>query len=123
MVAMVALIGTRVDFYAMLHAIWLLAMFAMKREHIARLWTAYTAFIIVCIIIQYIMIVDVPPSLCVGVYCACNEKCQPTLNISSYRTFHCFRLSLGYVRHSERTSGVDVFTRPQQQTGDRQNSM
>lgn len=66
MVAMVALIGTRVDFYAMLHAIWLLAMFAMKREHIARLWTAYTSFIIVCIIIQYIMVVDVPPSLCVG---------------------------------------------------------
>lgn len=66
MVAMVALIGTRVDFYAMLHAIWLLTMFAMKRENIARLWTGYTIFIIITIIIQYIMVVDVPPSLCVG---------------------------------------------------------
>lgn len=75
MVAMVALIGTRVDFYAMIHAVWLLAMFAMKREHIARLWTAYTAFIIVCIIIQYIMIVDVPPSLCVGEYCSWPTIC------------------------------------------------
>ncbi|XP_052124815.1 piezo-type mechanosensitive ion channel component isoform X3 [Frankliniella occidentalis] len=65
MVAMVALIGTRVDFYAMLHAIWLLAMFAMKRERIARLWTPYISFIIICLIIQYIMVVDVPPSLCV----------------------------------------------------------
>lgn len=63
--ATVALIGTRMDFYACLYGFWLCAMCMMGRDKLSRLWTFYLAFIAFVLPLQYFMVVGLPPGLCI----------------------------------------------------------
>lgn len=64
--ATVAVIGIRMDFYAMLYSIWLCILFSMKRSILARIWVFYLMFIAVLLPFQYFMAVGLPPTLCEG---------------------------------------------------------
>jgi hypothetical protein len=64
--ATVALIGTRMDVYAVLYGIWLCVLVIMKREKLAKIWGIYQAFIATLIPIQYALAVGLPPALCIG---------------------------------------------------------
>lgn len=64
----VLLIGVRMDFYALLHAFWLLILFHLRRSMKAKVWVFYLIFIAVTIPIQYFMTIGLPPSLCQGKY-------------------------------------------------------
>jgi hypothetical protein len=64
--ATVALIGTRMDLYAVIYGIWLCVLVIMKREKLAKIWGVYQAFIAMLIPIQYAMAVGLPPALCIG---------------------------------------------------------
>lgn len=64
--AVVALIGFRMDLYSVMHSFWLVAMFAMKRSTLSRIWNIYLVFIAVFLPIQYFMCVGLPPSFCIG---------------------------------------------------------
>lgn len=64
--AAVMLIGFRMDMYAVLHAIWLCAMFSLNRKTLSRMWNCYLVFIAVSLPIQYFMTVGLPPSFCIS---------------------------------------------------------
>lgn len=65
LIATVALIGTRMDFYAVLYGIWLCVLCSMERQKIERIWNVYVGFIAVVLPLQYFMVVGLPPFLCV----------------------------------------------------------
>lgn len=62
----VALIGTRMDLYAVIYGVWLCVLVIMKREKLAKIWSIYQVFIVMLIPIQYAMAVGLPPALCIG---------------------------------------------------------
>lgn len=64
MMATVAVIGIRMDLYALLYSIWLCILFSMKRSVLSRVWVFYLIFIAVLLPFQYFMAVGLPPTLC-----------------------------------------------------------
>jgi hypothetical protein len=64
--ATVAVIGTRMDLYAVLYGIWLCVLVIMKRGTLAKIWGVYQVFIVMLVPIQYAMRVGLPPALCIG---------------------------------------------------------
>ncbi|GJQ85619.1 hypothetical protein Trydic_g20169 [Trypoxylus dichotomus] len=64
LMATVALIGFRMDLYAILYAFWLCMLFALNRTLLSRVWYFYMCFIAIFIPIQYVMVVGLPPFLC-----------------------------------------------------------
>lgn len=66
LMGIVALIGTRLDFYSVLYSVWLLLFFCLKRKTIARVWSFFKIFTIVLLPIQYSLVVALPPWLCIG---------------------------------------------------------
>ncbi|XP_049832005.1 piezo-type mechanosensitive ion channel component isoform X1 [Schistocerca gregaria] len=66
LMATVGLIGTRLDFYAVLYSFWLCLLFAMRRETAARIWIFYQIFIAVLLPVQYALAVGLPPGLCLS---------------------------------------------------------
>ncbi|XP_049822868.1 piezo-type mechanosensitive ion channel component isoform X3 [Aethina tumida] len=68
LMATVGLIGTRMDFYALLYSFWLLILMCclkVSRATLSRVWNLYLIFIAVLLPIQYVMVVGIPPTLCV----------------------------------------------------------
>ncbi|CAH0558079.1 unnamed protein product [Brassicogethes aeneus] len=65
LMATVALIGFRMDMYAFLYSIWLLILISCTRATQAKIWNIYVIFIAVLLPIQYIMVIGLPPSLCI----------------------------------------------------------
>lgn len=68
LVMLVVLIGTRMDIIALIYACWLCVLFAIPRELKARIWPAFQWFIVALIIIQYVVVVDLPPLFCFREY-------------------------------------------------------
>lgn len=64
--ATVALIGTRMDLYAVLYGVWLCVLVIMNRKKLAKIWGIFQVFIVMLIPIQYAMAVGLPPALCIG---------------------------------------------------------
>ncbi|KAJ8911746.1 hypothetical protein NQ315_003646 [Exocentrus adspersus] len=64
MMATVALIGIRMDLYAVIYSIWLCILFSMKRSLLAKIWVFYLIFIAILLPVQYFMAVGLPPTLC-----------------------------------------------------------
>ncbi|KAM5222304.1 piezo-type mechanosensitive ion channel component 2 isoform 2-T2 [Ctenodactylus gundi] len=61
----VNVIGQRMDFYAMLHACWLIAVLCRRRRKaIAELWPKYCCFLACVITFQYLVCIGVPPAPC-----------------------------------------------------------
>nr|XP_034178628.1 piezo-type mechanosensitive ion channel component isoform X2 [Osmia lignaria] len=64
LIGIVALIGTRLDFYSVLYSIWLLLLFSLKRKTISKIWPFFKFFAIVLLPIQYALVVSLPSWLC-----------------------------------------------------------
>lgn len=66
LIMMVILISARMDIISVVYAVWLWVIFGSARETKRRVWPMFQWFIVVLIIIQYIIVVNVPPFLCFG---------------------------------------------------------
>ncbi|XP_059615886.1 piezo-type mechanosensitive ion channel component isoform X4 [Phlebotomus argentipes] len=64
LIVTVIVIGIRMDIIALFYSIWLCFLFAAKRDKMAMLWPAFQWFSALSIVVQYIVIVGVPPGLC-----------------------------------------------------------
>ena len=63
----VNVIGQRMDFYAMIHACWLIAvLYRRRRKAIAEIWPKYCCFLACIITFQYFICIGVPPAPCRG---------------------------------------------------------
>uniref|UniRef100_A0A8D9ARX6 Piezo-type mechanosensitive ion channel component n=1 Tax=Cacopsylla melanoneura TaxID=428564 RepID=A0A8D9ARX6_9HEMI len=63
--AVVVLISLRMDFYAMIYAIWLSVMVLLSRGKLAKIWNVFIVFVVIIIPLQYALVVGLPPSLCI----------------------------------------------------------
>ncbi|XP_053676328.1 piezo-type mechanosensitive ion channel component [Anopheles nili] len=66
LVALVVVIGNRMDILSMFYAVWLAVMFHKTRDVLQRVWKWLTWFIIVSIPIQYLLFIGLPPLACVN---------------------------------------------------------
>uniref|UniRef100_A0A182SNB2 Piezo TM25-28 domain-containing protein n=1 Tax=Anopheles maculatus TaxID=74869 RepID=A0A182SNB2_9DIPT len=66
LVALIVVIGNRMDVLSIFYAIWLAAMFHMTRASLQRLWKPLTWFIVVVIPMQYLLFIGLPPFACVN---------------------------------------------------------
>ncbi|CAJ1072552.1 piezo-type mechanosensitive ion channel component 2 isoform X3 [Xyrichtys novacula] len=61
----VNVIGQRMDFYAMLHALALIAvMYKRRRKAIAEIWPKYCCFLACMLTVQYFVCIGIPPAAC-----------------------------------------------------------
>nr|XP_012601650.1 piezo-type mechanosensitive ion channel component 2 isoform X2 [Microcebus murinus] len=61
----VNVIGQRMDFYAMVHACWLIAvLYRRRRKAIAEVWPKYCCFLACIITFQYFICIGIPPAPC-----------------------------------------------------------
>ncbi|XP_045154278.1 piezo-type mechanosensitive ion channel component 2 [Echinops telfairi] len=61
----VNVIGQRMDFYAMVHACWLIAvLYRRRRKAIAEIWPKYCCFLACIITFQYFICIGIPPAPC-----------------------------------------------------------
>ncbi|XP_035271932.1 piezo-type mechanosensitive ion channel component 2-like [Anguilla anguilla] len=61
----VNVIGQRMDFYAMLHALCLIAvMYRRRRKAIAEIWPKYCCFLACMLTFQYFVCIGIPPAAC-----------------------------------------------------------
>ncbi|KAG7525314.1 hypothetical protein JOB18_025431 [Solea senegalensis] len=61
----VNVIGQRMDFYAMLHAVALIAvMYRRRRKAIAEIWPKYCCFLACMLTFQYFVCIGIPPAAC-----------------------------------------------------------
>ncbi|XP_071867865.1 piezo type mechanosensitive ion channel component isoform X9 [Bombus fervidus] len=65
LIGIVALIGTRLDFYSVLYSIWLLLFFSLRRKSISRIWPFFKFFGIILLPIQYSFVVAPPSWFCI----------------------------------------------------------
>ncbi|XP_076644302.1 piezo type mechanosensitive ion channel component isoform X6 [Halictus rubicundus] len=65
LIGIVALIGTRLDFYSVLYSIWLLLLFCLKRRTISRIWPFFKSFAVIMLPVQYALVVALPSWLCI----------------------------------------------------------
>jgi hypothetical protein len=67
LIALVLVIGTRLDFFSVLYSAWLIPMFGMSRKQLQyKVWLPFIIFLAVFLPLQYISSVGIPPFLCVG---------------------------------------------------------
>ncbi|KAG8263218.1 hypothetical protein J6590_038107 [Homalodisca vitripennis] len=65
LMAVVMLIGTRMDLYAMFYALWLCLLITPRRQLLSKIWTVFKIFIVFTIPLQYAFVVGQPPALCI----------------------------------------------------------
>ncbi|CAG7819154.1 unnamed protein product [Allacma fusca] len=64
LITMVAVIGTRLDLFSVLYAVWLIPMFFAKRQRLTSMWVPFILFVAILLPIQYLSCVGAPPFLC-----------------------------------------------------------
>ncbi|CAH1388772.1 unnamed protein product [Nezara viridula] len=64
LIACVILIGTRMDIYACIYAIWIFLLITPRRSVLSVVWPILTIFIAISIPFQYSLVVGLPPFLC-----------------------------------------------------------
>ncbi|XP_015610142.1 piezo-type mechanosensitive ion channel component isoform X3 [Cephus cinctus] len=65
LIGIVALIGTRLDFYSVLYGIWLIILFSLKRRTASKVWPFLKIFSIFLLPAQYILVVAPPTWFCI----------------------------------------------------------
>lgn len=76
----VNVIGQRMDFYAMIHAFWLIAvLYRRRRKAIAEIWPKYCCFLACIITFQYFICIGIPPAPCRGEGVSPGANCSYTL--------------------------------------------
>lgn len=63
---LVVLISYRLDFIALVYTIWLTILFGVSRGTKYRIWPIFQWFIVALIVLQYVLVVDLPPLFCIG---------------------------------------------------------
>lgn len=63
---MAILIGTRMDFYAVLYALWLMTFVMLSRGTLAKVWVVFMFFVVITIPLQYAIVIGLPPDICLG---------------------------------------------------------
>ncbi|XP_037894241.1 piezo-type mechanosensitive ion channel component isoform X3 [Glossina fuscipes] len=64
LIALVALMTFRRDIIAMIYCTWLLVLLLIGRSKCSRLWRVFEIFIFVSLLVQYLVTLGLPPSLC-----------------------------------------------------------
>ncbi|XP_075554708.1 piezo type mechanosensitive ion channel component isoform X2 [Dermacentor variabilis] len=64
-VTMVTCIGMRLDVFALMTSLWLCAMFLLRRRNLAKVWPFYVAYLCFVLPLQYLVVVGLPPGLCI----------------------------------------------------------
>ncbi|XP_076765205.1 piezo type mechanosensitive ion channel component isoform X3 [Xylocopa sonorina] len=65
LIGIVALIGTRLDFYSVLYSIWLLLFFSLNRKTVSKIWPFFKIFAIILLPVQYCFVVAPPTWFCI----------------------------------------------------------
>lgn len=68
MISLVSTITYRQDIVAVAYAVWLVLLLIFKRKKIVHFWGVFQIFILISIILQYILLVQVPPKMCMSKY-------------------------------------------------------
>ncbi|KAH8271869.1 hypothetical protein KR044_008417 [Drosophila immigrans] len=66
LIALVSTITYRQDIVAVVYAVWLVVLLLLKRSQCAKMWGIFQAFFAISILLQYIVLVGLPPSWCMG---------------------------------------------------------
>lgn len=66
LIALVSTITYRQDFVAVVYAVWLVVLLLLKRSQCAKLWGIFQTFFAISILLQYIVLIGLPPSWCTG---------------------------------------------------------
>ncbi|KAH8409601.1 hypothetical protein KR222_010130 [Zaprionus bogoriensis] len=64
LIALVSTITYRQDIVAVAYALWLVVLLLLKRSQCAKIWGVFQAFFAISILLQYIVLVGLPPSMC-----------------------------------------------------------
>lgn len=64
LIAVAVLVGTRMDFYAVLYALWLMTFVMLSRGTLAKVWIIFMFFVVITIPLQYAIVIGLPPDLC-----------------------------------------------------------
>ncbi|XP_053604167.1 piezo-type mechanosensitive ion channel component isoform X3 [Plodia interpunctella] len=65
LMALIAVIGSRMDVYAVIYSLWLTILVSLKRPKQARVWPAFCVFVAVVVPFQYALCVGFLPQFCV----------------------------------------------------------
>ncbi|XP_037812231.1 piezo-type mechanosensitive ion channel component isoform X1 [Lucilia sericata] len=65
LVALVSTITYRQDIVAVAYSVWLILLLLFKRKKNAHIWGVLQVFILSSILVQYVLLVELPPSMCV----------------------------------------------------------
>lgn len=66
LVALVSTITYRQDIVAVAYSVWLMLLLLFRREKNAHIWGILQVFILTSILVQYVILVEFPPSMCIG---------------------------------------------------------
>jgi len=66
LIALVSTITYRQDIVAVAYALWLVVLLLLRRSQCAKIWGVFQAFFAISILTQYIVLVGLPPSSCLG---------------------------------------------------------
>ncbi|XP_034101585.1 piezo-type mechanosensitive ion channel component isoform X1 [Drosophila albomicans] len=66
LIALVSTITYRQDIVAVVYAVWLVVLLLLKRSQCAKMWGVFQAFFAISILLQYIVLVGLPPSWCMS---------------------------------------------------------
>ncbi|XP_034474344.1 piezo-type mechanosensitive ion channel component [Drosophila innubila] len=64
LISLVATITYRQDIVAVAYALWLVVLLLLRRSQCAKMWGVFQAFFAISILLQYIVLVGLPPSWC-----------------------------------------------------------
>ncbi|XP_022214859.2 LOW QUALITY PROTEIN: piezo-type mechanosensitive ion channel component [Drosophila obscura] len=64
LIALVSTITYRQDIVAVAYALWLVVLLLLRRSQCAKIWGVFQAFFAISILMQYIVLVGLPPSSC-----------------------------------------------------------
>lgn len=66
LIVMVTLIGHRMDLISLIYVIWLGVLFCGGRRMKIRLWPGLKYFVLALTLVQYVILVGLPPFVCIG---------------------------------------------------------
>ncbi|XP_043222401.1 piezo-type mechanosensitive ion channel component-like isoform X1 [Amphibalanus amphitrite] len=64
LIALVILVGVRLDVVSVLYALWLCGLFSLRRPALARVWPVFVVFAAVLTPLQYLLALGLPAGLC-----------------------------------------------------------
>lgn len=74
LIALVSTITYRQDIVAVVYAMWLVVLLLLKRSQCAKMWGIFQSFFAISILLQYIVLVGLPPSMCMGRSLTCFDN-------------------------------------------------